>query len=372
MRKVLITLIFVLSVLLITFQNAEAKSIKAGMPFDEAEALMKEAGGRETMLSIVVPASEDKAGLGIYYLPDARHILIDYDKENRKITNLNSIVINADLPKGDPGHWVDLQKDAKVIELNKIKLTVEPNSPVYLPGEDINIEVQFKNVSNEKILLSTDIMDLRIQRELRLYSRWEGITYEIFDGTKYKLPQLLPEDFITLKPGGNYSHKYVLKTVFQKDDFLWYKTVDTTQEGIRELPLGEYNILLEYTNQVCGFANNGTSLYDCDAIKADNRFFTGKLVQNSTRNFTITQVPIPENMICWNDDSCTWVGVIPESMGKCGCYSTGYVAAVQYSIKEGLPGSDLIVECEPPPDPDNACFCRRSTCVMDVEWQYDR
>ena len=196
MKKVFSTLAFVLSVLLITFQNAEAKSITAGMPFEEVEALIKEAGGRETMLSIIVPASEDKAGLGIYYLPDDRHILVDYDKENGKITNLNSIIINSDLPKGDPGHWVNLQKDAKVIELNKIKFTVEPNSPVYLPREDINIEMQFKNVSDEQILLSAYIINLRIQRDLRLYSRWEGITYEILDGTKYKLPQILPKDFI--------------------------------------------------------------------------------------------------------------------------------------------------------------------------------
>ena len=375
MRKEFSILVFVLSVLLITFQNAEAKSITVGMQFDEAEAFLKEAGGaggRETMLSITVPAPEDKTGLGIYYLPDDRHILIDYDKEDGKITNLNSIVINVDLPKGDPGHWVNLQNDAQKIELNKLNLTIEPNSPVCLPGEDINIAVQFNNVSDEEIFLSTYILNLKIQRKLRLYSRWEGITYKIFDGTKHKLPQILPEDFITLKPGESYSHKYVLKTVFQEDDFLWYKTVDTTQEGIKELPLGEYNISLKYENQVCGFANKGMPFYDCDAIKADKRYFIGKLVQNSTRNFTLAQVPVPENIICWNDDSCTWVGVIPESMGKCGCYSTGHAAAVQYSIKEGLPGSDSIVECESPPDPDNACFCRRSTCVMDVEWQYNR
>lgn len=258
----------------------EGKTLKVGMPFEEAQVLLEEVGARETQLDMVYLGDGEEK---LYYLPDDRHIsIILNEKEGEKvITNLSSFRINAEVPKGDPEHFKKLLDNAREIELNKINLIIESDKETYRPGEKIELSVKFKNVSDSPLLLNKYMLNMKLLQQIELESRYEGIYYKILDMTKYKLPQILPEDFIRLELGQNYEEKLTLDTILPSDSAFWYKTKNTTQEGIKELPDGSYYITVEYENIVYGLLNNGLPINNKDHLKADKNIFVGTLVSNS-------------------------------------------------------------------------------------------
>ncbi|MCD4780953.1 MAG: hypothetical protein K8S27_10460 [Candidatus Omnitrophica bacterium] len=73
----------------------------------------------------------------------------------------------------------------------------------------------------------------------------------------------------------------IINTVFSENFALWFKTKNTTQEGIKDLPAGTYIISLKYQNDVFGLANNGLPITDKDHIKSGDNIFTGILISNS-------------------------------------------------------------------------------------------
>ena len=260
-------------------EGGERKVVKVGMNFKEAEALIEGVGGREAALDMAYIGKED-VDEEYYFLPDDRCISVTYKKPTGEIVHLSSFRINPEVPKGDPRHLEDIQSDAKEIELNKLNLIVQSDKKVYRSGEKMRLSVQFKNVSFQEALFNKYILGLKLREQIRFYDRYEGIQYKIIDTTKYKLPVIRPEDFISLQPGQDYEEILEIDTFFPEDEPYWYKKSFFTSEGIKGLPPGTYYISLKYENNVCGFFNNGMPIYDKNQMKADDRTFVGSLISN--------------------------------------------------------------------------------------------
>lgn len=258
----------------------ETKKIKIGMPFKEAQELLKKVGAQETQLDMIyLGAGEER----LYYLPDDRYISVILGEQDveKVITHLSSFRINANAPKGDTRHFQPVLDEAKEIELNKINLILISDKKQYRPGEQIELLGKFKNVSDKHIIFNKYILKMKLLQQMELYSRYEGILYKIKDTTKYKLPLIVPEDFIRLAPGQNYTETIVFDTVFPKDSVFWYESQNTTSEWVKDLPSATYRITMKYENNILGLANSGLPITAKDHLKADRDMYTGTLISNT-------------------------------------------------------------------------------------------